>query len=216
MKTLTVEEAKAYFKEHPKGELRVKFDGRIRRIFANGAIDPTSRRNGYGLGIRLEDAEAIYPGIGTLREQMTSLVNKFKKNASKASFMNPFIRKCIEADPEKSLRQNGITRNNWLCVRNLGEVVTLDAIRKNSPETADAIRDAIANKSGLDRSGFTVRGLEAKVMLRNEETGFDGTLFLVVPFSVDDGTLVYRLINDKEFILVDEEFESRHKHQNRI
>lgn len=54
------------------------------------------------------------------------LVRKYQREAAKAGFTNPFIRKIQHADCNKTLYENRITTGN--CID--GQIITLDAVRK--------------------------------------------------------------------------------------
>lgn len=54
------------------------------------------------------------------------LIRKYQREAAKAGFTNPFIRKIQNADCNKTLYENRITTGN--CID--GQIITLDAVRK--------------------------------------------------------------------------------------
>lgn len=99
-----------------------------RRLFMsqNGCLcefAPRSRTKGYPIGSQtVEHWTALNPA----EPKRTNIVRKFQRYAAKADFTSPFIRKCLEADPEKDCYANGLTTGTRID----GEIISLQAIAR--------------------------------------------------------------------------------------
>ena len=59
---------------------------------------PRSRTKGFPIG---SQAVEHWTALNPAEPKTTNIVRKFQRYAAKADFTSPFIRKCLEADPEK-------------------------------------------------------------------------------------------------------------------
>ena len=96
--------------------LYIQYQGRRRRLFYNrdqnicGIIGIGRRRYGFGFG-DWDNIEKIFkPAPDKDPEEINRrLIRKFQREAAKAGFTSPFIRKIQHADYSKDLYKNGIT-----------------------------------------------------------------------------------------------------------
>lgn len=98
------------------------------------------------------------------------LIRKYQREAAKAGFTNPFIRKIQAADYNKGLYENGITTGNRID----GQIITLEAVRKwCDSQTHQDFCEAIKNHTPFHSARFNFRG-------------YDGSLWVDI-FEKDDG-----------------------------
>ena len=190
-------EAEKYLREN-RGHLYVQYHSEKRRLFLSSCgsicmISKGRRNRGHVFSEWNGVTKIYYPDSVT--EKQRKLVEKYKKEASGATFTNPFIRSCLQADMDKDLYENGITTGNGID----GKIISLASIAKANPY-AVANFEAAMKKRIPDRSSrFSFRGyegsLEVALTEHNEPMGY---------FSMEyKGTAngyYYLLINDKNFI----------------
>lgn len=139
----------------------------------------------------------------TKERQQKRLILKYQKMAAKATFINPFIRKVINADLNKSLYENNITTG----VSIEGQVISLGAIRKWCGQAIyDLFKEALQNKTNYDSSRFNFRGYDGSLWVLGYK---EGDTYLkpgevAAGFSKEYRGCVngyyYLLINDDNFI----------------
>ena len=125
-----IHEAEQYLRDNRQCQLYVRYKGERRRLFITSdskiCMIAKGRRN---RGFMFSDWDGVskiyYPNTDDTNKQR-KLVEKYRKEASKASFTNPFIRKCLNADAEKNLYENGITTGNAID----GQIISLKTIEK--------------------------------------------------------------------------------------
>lgn len=157
--------------------LYVQYKGRRRKLFFNrdrnaiGIVAIGKRNWGHAFG-DWQGIERIIPPTKAKDPVETNrrLIRKYQREAAKAGFTNPFIRKIQNADYSKDLYKNGIT--NWSGID--GQIVTLDAVRKWCGETVyECFCEAVRNRMPYRSERFYFRG-------------YDGSLW-VEPHDKDDG-----------------------------
>lgn len=192
--------------------LYVRYNGSKRRLFINdkdgpiGIIQKGKKRSGIYFNNWAGITKIYYETQNDEAENQRKLVLKYKREAALASFTNPFIRKCLDADENKCLYNNDITTG----IRNEGEVITLKAIKKWAGDwLIEEFRKALKDKRPFSSGRFNFRG-------------YDGSLQIVV--AAEDGQYYkagdvmgnfnkefrncgngyyYLLINDDKFIAYD-------------
>ena len=88
------------------------------------------------------------------------LIRKNQREAAKAGFTNPFIRKIQNADCNKTLYENRITTGN--CID--GQIITLDAVRKWCGTGGyQQFREAVKNRIPFRSSRFDFRGYDGSL-----------------------------------------------------
>lgn len=88
------------------------------------------------------------------------LVRKYQREAAKAGFTNPFIRKIQNADCNKTLYENRITTGN--CID--GQIITLDAVRKwCGTGVYLQFCKAVENHTPFHSSRFNFRGYDGSL-----------------------------------------------------
>lgn len=198
---MTIEQAQAYLRENTYGKLRAvirdPYYGERNATICNGnscviVLKPRSKRHGYRLDwdwVQKIWHEVIEP------KNMTA---KFTDKAKKATFTNPFIRKCLNACPTKSPYENGLSTG----VPIEGQIITLKSIEKQYPYIVSQFRRALKERrpyNSLSRPKF--RGYDMTLSLwwaDEEKTELSGGLSLE---RKDCGNgYYYLLINDDEFI----------------
>lgn len=115
--------------------LYIQYQGRRRRLFYNrdqnicGIIGIGRRRYGFGFG-DWDNIEKIFkPAPDKDPEEINRrLIRKFQREAAKAGFTSPFIRKIQHADYSKDLYKNGITTGTSID----GQIITLEAVRNGA------------------------------------------------------------------------------------
>ena len=197
---MTIEQAQAYLKEHPYGKLRAvvrdPFYGRRKATLGNGnsyvlVLNPRSRRHGYMLDWAW--VESVWREV----EDNKNMTPKFIEKAKKATFTNPYIRKCLAADPAKSPYENGLSTG----VPIEGKIITLDSIRKQYPWIADQFKFALKAGRPYHSSRGPFRGYEMSLELwwANEEKT-ELSACLALEYKDCGNGYYYLLINDNEFI----------------
>lgn len=164
-------EAEKYLRDIDKpNSLHVKYMGQKRKLFINnppkGSIG-IMRKRAKKMGSCFYDWENVtqlykpkdYKAEAERRE--AKFAEKYRKEATKASFTNPFIRKCLSADPTKSPYENGITTGNNID----GEIISLNAIAKYSPIGVAQFKEAIRDKKTFNTCRFKFRGYDGSLSL---------------------------------------------------
>ena len=201
-----IHEAAQYLIENKPGQLYVRYRGEKRKMFItqNDTICMVhkGRRN---WGNPFSDWEGIskiyFPE--TEGEKERKMVEKYRREASKATFTNPFIRDCLKADVSKSLYENNITTGNSID----GKIITLSSIR-NTIGNGEALRFQRAVMYGVNYRSyrFPFRGYEATLEVaavqQSSESHNAGDVmgYLSVEYKGTGNGYYYLLINDENFI----------------
>lgn len=188
--------------------LHVEYQGRKRRLFFNendnviGIVAVGKRKRGYIFSdwnniIRIylpEDEQPADEGM---------ITKKYIREAAKANFTNPFIRKCLAADPRKSPYENGLTTGTAID----GQMISIEAVRKwMSDMCYRMFIEAIQAGRSFTSPRFAFQGYEATLEVRvyKENDGYLSPGDMIVYLSKEyKGCLngyYYILINDKYFI----------------
>lgn len=161
-------EAEQYLRNpETPNSLYIKYQGRRRRLFFNreqnaiGVVAPGKQTRGYyfsdwnGIEKILWPAPAEDPA-----ETNRCLIRKFQREAAKAGFTSPFIRKIQHADYSKGLYENGITTGTRID----GQIITLEAVRKWCGEmTYRSFCEAVKNRTPYHSERFDFRGYDGSL-----------------------------------------------------
>jgi hypothetical protein len=120
---------------------------------------------------------------------------KYRKEASKATFTNSFIRRCLQADVDKSLYENGITTGNDID----GKIISLASIAKANPRAVKDFETAMKNCVLYCSRRFPFRGYEGSLEVTVAGHGEAMGHFSMEYQGTGNG-YYYLLINDKNFI----------------
>lgn len=190
--------------------LYVRYKGRRRRLFFKrdqnliGIITLGKRNRGHefndwqGIERIILAAEAEDP-----EEFNRRLIRKFQREAAKAGFTNPFIRKVRNADYGKGLYENGITSGTPID----GQIITLDAVRKWCGETTyRCFCEAVRNRTPYRSARFNFRGYDGSLWVEifDKNDGYYRAGDLNAGFSKEfrgcANGYYYLLINERTFI----------------
>lgn len=130
---------------------------------------PRSRTKGYPIESRVVEQ---WTALNPAEPKTTNIVQKFQRYAAKADFTSPFIRKCLEADPDKDCYANGLTTGTRID----GEIISLQAIARYDDWVVYQFRKALRERYNYRSCRFDFRG-------------YDGTLWIEV---IEDDTKYYR------------------------
>lgn len=97
-----------------------------------------------------------YPKTQTAEESREKLISKYIKEAKKATFTNPFIRKCLVADIAKSAHENDITTGNRID----GKIISIKTLLKHAPFETERFLNALRNKQKYSSGKFMFQGYE--------------------------------------------------------
>ena len=121
---------------------------------------PRSRTKGYPIGCQTVER---WTALSPAEPKVSNIVRKFQRYAAKADFTSPFIRACLEADPEKDCYANGLTTGTRID----GEIISLNAIARYDGWAVDQFRKALGERRNYRSCRFDFRG-------------YDGTLWIEV------------------------------------
>lgn len=204
-------EAEQYLRNpETPNSLYVQYKGRRRRLFYNreqnaiGIVAPGKRTRGYyfsdwnGIEKILDPAPAKDPA-----EDNRRLIRKFQREAAKAGFTSPFIRKIQHADYSKDLYKNGITSGTSID----GQIITLEAVRKWCGETIyRSFCDAVKNRTPYHSVRFDFRGYDGSLWVEpcDKDDDYHQAGDLNAGFSKEyrgcGNGYYYLLINEQTFI----------------
>lgn len=190
--------------------LYVRYKGKRRHLFINdrngviGIIAPRKRNR----GTVFNDWNGIEQVFGTPTQEEKEnttrrLIRKYQREASKADFTNPFIRKIMNADFNKGLYENGITTGTRID----GQIITLEAVRKwcGEGEYAAFCR-AVQTRTTYQSSRFNFRGYDGSLWVEvyPEDDGYHQAGDMNAGFSKEFrdcwNGYYYLLINERTFI----------------
>lgn len=205
-------EAEAYLRspQNPSS-LYVIIEGKKRRLFINkeygqiGIIAPRKKTHGYIFGQWEAIEKIIYPKdeAENAREKEIALTRKFKKLASKASFTNPYIRKVLAADENKTPYENHLTCGTKID----GEVISFKALERwCGTYMIENVKRAIKERTPYKTGQFDFRGYDGSISVeycsKNDDEALPGDIraFLSKEFRGTGNGYYYLLINDENFI----------------
>lgn len=196
--------------------LYVDYKGSKRKLFLNkkdgiiGIINKGCKKQGIYFndwsGItRLYIGEQVKQDAKKIRRR---LVQKYKKEAQKATFTNPFIRACLVADGNKNCYENNLSTG--CCVE--GKIITLDSISKYYSCEAQHFLRALNEKSEYSSKRFKFRGYECTLSIgvpKEEGDNYfeegDVMGYFSMEFKDCANGYYYLLINDEKFIGYDKD-----------
>ena len=165
---------------------------------------PGKRTRGYyfsdwnGIEKILDPAPAKDPA-----EDNRRLIRKFQREAAKAGFTSPFIRKIQHADYSKDLYKNGITSGTSID----GQIITLEAVRKWCGETIyRSFCDAVKTRTPYHSVRFDFRGYDGSLWVEpcDKDDDYHQAGDLNAGFSKEyrgcGNGYYYLLINEQTFI----------------
>lgn len=163
---------------------------------------PRSRTKGYPIG---SQAVEHWTTISLAEPKVTNIVRKFQRYAAKADFSSPFIRACLEANPEKDCYANRLTTGTRID----GEIISLNAIARYDGWAVDQFRKALRERRNYRSCRFDFRGYDG--MLWIEVADKDGAYFrkgdIIAGFSNEyrgcGNGYYYTLIDNEHFIGTD-------------
>lgn len=163
---------------------------------------PRSRTRGYIIGAKaVEDWTALHRA----EPRTANIVSKFQRYAAKADFTSPFIRKCLEADPEKDCYANGLTTGTRID----GEIISLTAIAKYDDWEVDQFRKALRERRSYRSCRFDFRGYDGTLWIEvaKEDTKYRRKGDVIAGFSKEyrgcGNGYYYTLIDNEHFIGTD-------------
>lgn len=193
--------------------LYVMIGGKRRRLFINrnegqiGIIAPRKKTHGYIFSAWDTIERICYPvekrRPGSKNEMNRRMIEKYQREASRAGFTNPFLRKIANADPVKSLYENGITTGTRID----GQIVSLAAVQKwcgnyIMKQFSEAVRNHVPFSSGR----FDFRGYDGSLWVEtcDKDDGYYNKGDLKAGFSKEfrncGNGYYYLLINEEHFI----------------
>lgn len=193
-------------------ELIVRYGGKKRRLFINdragdiGMIRPRCKNKGFifthwdGITkIYLPDPDAAEKEEARRKRSKTAV---YVREARKATFTNPFIRKCLAADRSKAPYENNISTGTDID----GQLISLNAIARVAGWEVNAFRRALREKTPYNSGRFAFQGHEGtlSVEVHTEDDGYYKAGDVCGYFSKEyEGCLngyYYLLVNDETFI----------------
>ena len=189
--------AEKYLRETSR-HLYVCYKNEKRRLFITGTgiicMIGKGRRN---VGYLFSDWEGIskfyYPQA--IADIQRKLVEKYKKEASKATFTNPFIRDCLQADTGKDLYENHLTTGNEID----GKIISVASIANAEPDAVERFISAMKNRTSCHSSRFPFRGYDGSLEVTVNQQGEPVGHFAMEYRNCGNG-YYYLLINYQNFI----------------
>ena len=189
-------EIEKYLKDNKSGTVFVRYRGKKRRLFFSSRDEVCMVRQGHSFwGKPFSDWEGVSKVYvpETEAEKQKKLVRLYRREARKATFTNPFIRQCLQADTGKSLSENGITTGNW----NDGGMISLASLAKVAPLAAEKFQSSFKQCMPYISWRFPFLGYECIMEVTVNEQG-EATGRLTLEFK--GYFYCYMLINDQIFI----------------
>lgn len=199
----TMHEAEAYLRnpQNP-ASLHVKIRGKKRRLFINrtqnqiGIIAEGKRNSGYLFNDWGLIEKTIYPNEPDKNEEQRKLLAKYQKLAKSATFSNRWLKCIAEADPDKSLYENGITTG----VPIEGKCIKLSTVENHCGyHIAQLFRDSLKNREPFHSPRFEFNGYDGSLWCEPKEDGTIMAGFSKEYHNCGNG-YYYLLINDETFI----------------
>ncbi|WP_305380713.1 hypothetical protein [uncultured Duncaniella sp.] len=163
---------------------------------------PRSRTKGFPIG---SQAVEHWTALNPAEPKTTNIVRKFQRYAAKADFTSPFIRKCLEADPEKDCYANGLTTGTHID----GEIISLQAIARYDDWAISQFRKALRERQNYRSCRFDFRGYDGALWLEvvTEDTKYSRKGDIIAGFSKEyrgcGNGYYYTLIDNEHFIGTD-------------
>lgn len=155
-------------KEGNPNSLYIRYDGRKRRLFVNekdgavGIVAIGKRTHGHHF-FDWNGISKIFLPQDKAPVDESRITHKFIREAKLASFTNPFIRKCLAADPKKSPYENGLTAGTDID----GKLISLDTLRKWMPSMwYQLFIKAMQTRESFMSPRFTFQGYEGTIEVR--------------------------------------------------
>lgn len=201
-------EAEKYLRDpNNPNSLYVRYGGHKRRLFINpDGVIGIVRRGCKKSGVEFSDWHNITKiCVKSATDQVAKerrMVAKYMREAALATYTNHFIRKCLNADWEKSVYENRLTTGTRID----GEIITLDAIAKYAPMEVSMFRASLRDKRSYTSQRFNFRGYDGSlsVQIVQTDTEFVKKGDVVGYFNKEyKGTgngYYYLLINENKFI----------------
>lgn len=187
--------------------LYVRIAGRKRRLFINrpqnviGIINPGKKKTGTLFYNWDEIEKVLYPKSPDEEMKYRRLTAKYQKLAQKATFSNPYQRKVLASDPDRSPYENGLTTGTRID----GEIISLSAVEKWCGEwDVKRFKEALKNRTKYRSITFDFRGYDGTLWVEpcTEESSQPGDVR--AGFSKEyrgrGNGYYYLLINDDTFI----------------
>ncbi len=206
---ILTEEINQKFKERKIKKAVLKNGLKVRVFMAEGGyvceFKKGSSRRGYP--INLDNVESfVETELSTEEEKEKAtfkIINKFRKEALKATFTNDFIRECISLpdtfekwveEGKKSPYEYGVTTGCKIT----GDLVSVETVAKRY-WNGNALKQAVSDKKDFISGRFGFQGYDGSVSFKNEENG-DFRGYLSKEYKDCGNGYYYLLINDKYFI----------------
>lgn len=160
---------------------------------------PRSRTKGYPIGSQVIEN---WTALSRSEPKVVNIVRKFQRYAAKADFTSPFIRKCLEADPEKDCYANGLTTGTRID----GEIISLQAIARYDDWAVNQFRKALRERQNYRSCRFDFRGYDGTLWLEvvTEDTKYARKGDIIAGFSKEyrgcGNGYYYTLIDNEHFI----------------
>ena len=197
----TVGQAEAWLKGHPLGSLRAvvhdPYYGRREATLCTGekggpiVLLPRSRKRGYALDWSW--VEKVRRPKGGPEVNATP---KYIRKAQAATFTNPFIRKCLAADPAKTPFENGLSTGNDID----GKIISLKSFGKEHPYIEQEFRQALRERMPYNSGRWPFRGYQATLELWEGPERGDIYGLLSLEYKDCANGYYYQLVNDEKFI----------------
>lgn len=202
-------EAEQYLRntENPSS-LYVQIGGKRRKLFINrdcnqiGIIAPNKRNRGYFFSDWDSIEKIYYPKNQKMKspEDVTRrLIAKYQRMAREATFPSLYLQKVMNADPTKSLYENGITTGTRID----GQVISFKAVEKWCGKTTmQTFRESLHNGTKFISDRFDFRGYDGSLWIEPYEE--NGKSYIAGGFCKEyrgcGNGYYYILINDENFI----------------
>ncbi len=136
------------------------------------------------------------------------LIKKYKREAAKATFTNPFIRNCLAADENKCPYENNLSTGS----SNEGKIISLQSIRNAGYSfIVEKFSKALKDKIEYSSSRFPFRGYECTLSISTHrlESSYtspgDVIGYLSLEYKDCGNGYYYLLINEEKFIGYDKD-----------
>lgn len=182
--------------------LYVRIEGRRRRLFINrntgliGIIALGRRKKGYIFSEWNTIEKVYFPTNRKKTDNTSRLVLKYKKLASLASYSNSWLRRIAEADPSKSLYENGITTGTTID----GRCIRMSTIEKYCGSMSmNLFRQAFKRGESYSTRRFDLQGYDGTLWCEPDGKG-DMKAGFSKEFRDCGNGYYYLLINDDNMI----------------
>lgn len=185
---------------------------KFRLFIAQGGILCYYRKGSSRRGYSLSEANIIGFRKWIVEKEVSAddaawkIIDKYRSYSEKASFTNPFIKKCLElpksfeqweSDGKKSLYEYNVTTG----VAKEGEVITIEGLKKAF--RVEPIINAIKNKTNYNSGIHDFRGYDTSVSINVDGGELKG--YLSLEYRGCGNGHYYLLVNDDCFIYYDKD-----------